>query len=209
MKKTIFLLLLGILCIKSEVHSQIDVGVRLGIHSFDLSNPLDIALPNDESIKFKDAKLGFQGGIYSRFEIGAIYIEPRLMLSTTTVDYTFNGDNGGIIDNLKSESFTNLDIPVVFGFDVLVFNIFMGPVAHINLNTSSDLFDISGYDERFKTATYGFRLGTCFSLGNIELSLEYEGNFSEFGEHINIGNQSYSFDERPSRLLFNVGIPIF
>lgn len=209
MKKSILLVLIGLICLMNEAQSQIDVGVRLGIHSFDLSNPLDIVLPDNESIKFKDAKLGFQGGIYSRFELGAIYIEPRIMLSTTSVEYTFNGDNGGVIENIKSESFTNLDIPLVFGFDVLVFNIFMGPVAHLNLNASSDLFDIAGYDERFKTATYGFRVGTCVSLGNIELSVEYEGNFSEFGEHINIGNQAYSFDDKPSRILFNIGIPIF
>jgi len=209
MKKTILLISLFVLFNTPNVFSQIDFGVKMGIHSFDLSNPVDIALPNNESIKFTDAKLGFQGGIYSRFEIGGVYLEPRIMLNTTSVNYTFNGDNGGLVNNIKQESFTNLDIPVLFGFDVLFLNLFLGPVAHLNLNTTSDLFDIAGYDERFKTATYGFRFGTCFSLGQIELGLEYEGNFSNFGDHINIGGESFTFSDTPSRLIFNIGIPIF
>ncbi|MBT8233513.1 MAG: hypothetical protein HKO66_00220 [Saprospiraceae bacterium] len=209
MKKSIAYLIIIMFASSNALISQIDFGVKMGVHSFDLSNPKDIILPNDESIKFTEAELGFQGGIYAKFKLGAVSLEPRLMLNTTSVKYTFNGDNGGIFDNIKEESFTNLDIPVLFGFNVLMVNALIGPVAHLNLNSTSDLFDISGYDERFKTATYGFRLGFCIGLGNVELGLEYEGNFSEFGDHINIGGQSFSFDDNPSRLIFNIGIPIF
>jgi hypothetical protein len=209
MKKSIFILLIFLLFGFTKSFTQAEFGVKMGLHSFDLSNPVDILLPNDQSIKFADAKHGFQGGIYSKFHLGGVYIEPRIMLNTTSVKYTFNGENGGLVDNLREESFTNLDIPLLFGFDILFLNMFLGPVAHINLNTTSDLFDITGYDERFKVATYGFRLGTCFSLGNIELGLEYEGNFSNFGDHINIGGESFTFADTPSRLIFNIGIPIF
>ena len=190
-------------------YSQVEFGVKMGFHSFDLSNPMDIVLPDDESIRFTDAKLGFQGGFYTRFDLGQVFIEPRLMLHSTSVEYTLNGDNGGLIDNIKKESFTNLDIPVLFGFDVLFLTGMIGPVAHLNLDSSSDLFDISGYDERFRTATYGFRAGFCISLGNIDLSMEYEGNFSDFGDHINIAGQQFDFDDTPSRLIVNIGIPIF
>lgn len=209
MKKSIFIIAILLVAGATNCFSQVSFGVKMGIHSFDLSNPIDIILPDDQSIKFRDAKVGFQGGIYTKFQIGSIYLEPRVMLNTTSVNYTFNGDNGGIVENIKQESFTNLDIPVLFGFDVLFLNMYLGPVAHLNLNTSSDLFDIAGYNERFKTATYGYRIGTCFSLGSIELGLEYEGNFSNFGEHINIGGEQFTFSDTPSRLIFNIGIPIF
>jgi hypothetical protein len=49
----------------------------------------------------------------------------------------------------------------------------------------------------------------CMAIFNLDLSLEYEGNFSEFGNHINIGGQQFSFDDTPSRLIFNLGIRIF
>lgn len=189
--------------------SQAQFGVKMGFHSFDLSNPRDIVLPDNSSISFREAEMGFQGGIYSRFKLGQIFVEPRVMLHSTRVEYSFNGENGGLFDNIREESFTNLDIPLLFGFDFLFVDAVIGPVAHLNLNTSSDLFDLAGYNERFDAATYGFRAGFCFSLGNVELGMEYEGNFSEFGDHINIGGQQFSFDDRPSRLIFNLGLRLF
>jgi len=209
MKKSILFVSALFLFIGTSSYSQVEFGVKMGVHSFDLSSPADIVLPDNQTIRFTDAQLGFQGGIYTKFDLGNIYLEPRIMLNTNSVQYTLNGDNGGLFENIKEESFTNLDIPLLFGFDVLFLDMFLGPVAHINLNTTSDLFDIAGFDERFQTATYGFRIGTCFSLGNIELGLVYEGNFSNFGDHITIGGESFTFADTPSRLIFNVGIPIF
>jgi hypothetical protein len=209
MKKLLLLCSVVLIGLSTPAYSQVEFGVKLGFHSFDLSNPKDIILPGDESISFRDAKIGFQGGIYTHIGLGRVSLEPRLMLNSTRVEYSFNGDNGGIFDNIKDETFTNLDIPVLMGFDFLFFTGLIGPVAHINLNATSDLFDIAGYDERFKTATYGFRAGLCMAIGNLDLSLEYEGNFSEFGDHINIGGQQFSFDDTPSRLVFNLGIRIF
>ncbi len=208
MRKQSILIVLFVVTV-SSLMAQVNFGVKMGFHSFDLSNPKDIVLPNNESISFKDAKLGFQGGIYTRFDIGKVFLEPRIMLHSTSVEYSLNGENGGIIDNVVNESFTNLDIPVLFGFDVLFVSAVIGPVAHLNLNSTSDLFDLSGYDDRFDAASYGFRAGFCVSLGNIELGMEYEGNFSDFGDHINIAGQEFSFDDRPSRLIFNLGIPLF
>lgn len=209
MKKYLFTLLLVLSGFAVSLKAQVEFGAKIGFHSFDLSNPKDIILPGEGSISFRDAKMGFQGGFYTRFGLGRIFLEPRLMLNSTMVEYSFNGENGGIIDNIKDETFTNLDIPVLMGFDFLFVTAVVGPVAHLNLNSSSELFDIAGYDERFKTATYGFRAGFCLGLGNIDLGIEYEGNFSDFGDHINIGGQAFSFDDRPSRILFNLGIRIF
>ena len=208
MKKSIALTIACFMLCLNTLSSQFEFGVKMGIHSFDLSNPTDIIFSDNNSISFNDAKMGFQGGVYTKFELGAISLEPRLMLHSSTVEYTFNGDNGGILNSIREETFTNLDIPVLFGFDVLFVRALVGPVAHLNLNTTSDLFDISGYDERFDTATYGFRAGFCISLGKVDLSLEYEGNFSRFGDHITIGGEEFSFGERPSRLIFNLGIPL-
>jgi len=208
MKKPIFAVLITLFMAGTAL-AQAEFGVKMGFHSFDLSNPSDIILPDDESIRFTDAKMGFQGGFYGRFKLGGISLEPRLMLHSTSVEYSFNGENGGLIDNIKKESFTQLDIPLLFGFDVLFVNALVGPVAHLNLDSSSDLFDLAGYDDRFSTATYGFRAGFCISLGNIDISMEYEGNFTEFGEHITIGGQQFDFADTPSRLIVNLGIPLF
>jgi len=61
--------------------SQVNFGLKFGVHTFDVSNAKSILIPNSsQSIEFKDAKIGFQGGIYTKFKIGSLILEPRLML---------------------------------------------------------------------------------------------------------------------------------
>ncbi len=208
MKKLIILISTCFLLLP-QAEAQVQFGAKFGIHSFDLNSPSDIITPDNENIMFSDAKIGFQGGIYSKIQLGGLFLEPRLMLHSTSVEYTFSGDNGGIVNNVVNENFTNLDIPVLVGLDLALIDIYAGPVAHLHLNTSSDLFDWSGYDERFDTAQFGFRIGTGIDIGKINVGLEYEGNFSKFGEHITIAGEEFSFDSRPSRLILNIGIRIF
>lgn len=203
----LFLILLGFTT--NSAQAQFDFGVKLGMHSFDLNNPTDIVFPdNDGSLKFKDAKLGFQGGFYSQVKFSKITLESRLMLNSTKVEYTLNGDDD-ILGSVKEERFTKLDIPVLIGYNIAFLDLKFGPVAHLNLDSASELFDIKDYDERFKTASYGFRTGLNADLGTISVGIEYEGNFSKFGDHITIGGQEFSFDDTPSRLILNVGIEIF
>ena len=100
MKKLLLLCSVVLIGLSTPAYSQVEFGVKLGFHSFDLSNPKDIILPGDESISFRDAKIGFQGGIYTHIGLGRVFLEPRLMLNSTRVEYSFNGDNGGIFDNI-------------------------------------------------------------------------------------------------------------
>ncbi|MBT8189006.1 MAG: outer membrane beta-barrel protein [Saprospiraceae bacterium] len=210
MKNISLIAILFLSMLNNTLLSQIDFGIKLGVHSFELSDPTDIIFPNNEgSIKFSDAKLGFQGGIYTKINFAGFFLEPRLMLHSTNVEYIINDSDDQIIDVIKEESFTNLDIPLLVGFKVLFLDAMLGPVAHLNLDHASDLFDFDGYDERFKTATYGWRAGLGFTLGNVNLGLEYEGNFSEFGDHVTVGGEDFNFSESPKRLIFNVGIKLF
>ncbi len=211
MRQLSILIFLSLLLLRTEdVQAQFDFGVKLGIHSFDLDSPSDIIFPNQSgSIAFKEAKLGFQGGIYTKITLGKIFLEPRMMLHSTKVDYTFDGENGSVTSNILEEEFTNLDIPFLIGIKPLFFDVYGGPVAHINISSTSDLIDFDDYDEMFSTANYGFRFGVGLNIGNINVGLEYEGNFSSFGDHINIGGQRFSFDDKPNRFLLNLGIAIF
>jgi len=189
-----------------QADAQIQIGAKFGLHTFDLNSPKDIISSDNQSVKFKDANIGFQGGIYTKIDLGGIFLEPRLMFNSTSVDYTINGDNGGVIDNIVNEKFLNLDIPVLVGVNIAIVDVYAGPVAHLNLSSSSDLYDSDSYDERFDTAKFGARLGAGIDLGKINVGLEYESNFSKFGDHIAISGERYSFDSRPSRILMNVGI---
>jgi len=185
------------------------VGVKLGVHSFDLKSPREIVASDTAMINYNNAELGFQGGLYGKIGIKNFFIETRAMFHSTKVSYTINGDNGGIVSNIRNETFTNLDIPLLFGFDLLFVDAFLGPVAHLHLDSTSDIIDFNGYETRFKTAEYGFRAGFGINIDKVNISLEYEGNFSNFGDHITIGGQQFNFGEKPSRILLNLGFKIF
>ncbi len=188
--------------------SQIEFGMKAGLHSFDLANESILVPGSNEQMElnFLESEYGFQFGLYSRIKLFGLYIEPSFMLHTTSVNFTLNeiGDNG-IANSIINERFTNLDIPVLVGFKLLFFKAFVGPVAHLNIDSTSDLIDIAGYSQRFDRATYGFQTGLGFDIWKLRLGIKYEGNLSKFGDQMLMGNQNVSFDKRPSRIIANVG----
>ena len=188
---------------------EAQLGLKLGVHSFELNNPTDLIFPDNSQVNFSKAELGFQGGIYGKVDIKAFFIETRLILHSTSVEYTLDGENGGLGENIFSESFTNLDVPLLLGLNVAFLDLYAGPVAHIHLNSASDLVDFKDYGERFSRAEYGWRLGVGTQLGKISIGVEYEGNFSKYGDHITIAGQAFNFGDTPNRLIFNIGYELF
>jgi len=201
--------IVALICLFAYNLSIAQIGIKAGIHTFDLDSPRDIIFPNESSISFSEAKLGFQGGIYGKIKLGGMFLEPRFMLNSTKVEYRLDGENGSFGDQLLSERFTKLDIPLLLGVEVLFLDLTLGPVAHIHLNSISDLVDFGGYDSRFSRADYGWRAGIGTSVGNLSIGIEYEGNFSNFGDHITISGQEFNFGAQPSRLIFNVGVDLW
>jgi len=206
--KAIPIIVLCISCLFLPHLAQSQVGIKLGIHSFDLNSPKQLVFPDSTKVAFSEAKLGFQGGIYGKLDLTKIFLESRIMLNSTKVEYVVTGDEG-LVDQLRSESFTNLDIPLLVGFDLAFLDLYLGPVAHIHLGSVSELADFDGYKSKFSTAEYGFRTGIGTELGNMNISLEYEGNFSKFGDHITIAGEDFDFGNQASRLILNLGFKIF
>lgn len=206
MKKTIVTIGLLFFIINT---SFAQLGLKFGVHSFDIPSAKEIIFSNSNRIAFRDANIGFQAGIYAKFDISSIFIEPRIMFHSTKIQYSLNGDNTGILNQAATETLNRIDIPVLLGLNVLIFDVYLGPVAHLHLNSNSDLWDTKGYKSSFSEAEYGWRGGIGFGVGKINIGIEYEGNLLYFGEHITLGNQTFNFGSKPNRLLINIGIPIF
>jgi len=81
-----------------------------------------------------------------------------------------------------------------------------GPVAHIFLNSASDLTAINGYAQKFRDASYGLQGGIGLDIYKFRLDVNYETNLSIFGDHISIDGEDYDFDQRPGRLIVSVGM---
>jgi len=80
-----------------------------------------------------------------------------------------------------------------------------GPVGHVFLNSTSELFDIEGYDQKFDEMTFGYQAGVGLDIWKLVLDVKYEGNFNKTGDHIVFAGQQFNFDQTPGRLLVSVG----
>jgi hypothetical protein len=187
---------------------QIEFGAKIGINSLDLvANGIKINNSNRFlDINYKGATYGNHIGFYSRVSLLGIYVEPGLLLNSNNVKYTVDDySEGGILTTIKNESYQNLDIPFMVGFKKAFTRFYAGPVAHIFISNVSDFKDLSGYEGKFKSTTYGYQAGAGVDVWKFRLDVAYEGNLSNFGDHINIGGNAYSFGQSASRILFTLG----
>jgi hypothetical protein len=209
MKKIILFSFLLIITYVSAF-SQIEFGLRVGLNSAEYAAE-GISIINLDQEEFnlfaQEANYGVHFGLYSRISLLGIFIEPAAIFNSSSVTYRVEEfDEGGLITLFKNERFNSLDIPVMAGFKFLLFRVYGGPVAHLHINSSSEVFDIPGYEQRFKEATYGWQAGIGLDIFNVRLDLNYEGNLSKFGDHITFDGQPYSFSDSPSRLIASVGV---
>ena len=185
-------------------------GIRGGISTPDIK-PSDVDSirivegTNTFKLKLTDANYGFHVGAWGRFTFSKIYIQPELLFNSSKVQYRY-GRLNSTIDSVKSETFRNLDIPIMVGTKLGSFRINAGPVAHIRLSGSSDLTNTAGYSEKFKSSTWGYQAGIGFDAGAVGIDLRYEGNFDNFGNHITFGGKTYEFSKAPSRFIASVAI---
>jgi len=206
MKKILFGLFMFV---STMSFAQFEIGLKTGLSSTDLT-PGSILLPNQDNtttLSIKEANYGFHFGLYTRVTIANIFIEPAFLFNSSSVDYDLSEEifDTGVISSIRSESYNNLDIPLMVGLKIGPLRLQGGPVAHIFLNSASDLTSISGYSQKFKDASYGLQGGIGLDILKFRFDLNYETNLSIFGDHINIDGDSYDFDQRPGRLVASVG----
>ncbi len=206
MKKTSVLIVLLIFSLKG--YAQLEIGLKFGLNTTSISNQA-IVYNNDEQhleIDLTEVEYGYQLGIYSRLSVASFYLEPIAVFNSSRINYQITEfTEGEIINSIKSESFRSLDIPVLFGIKMGFFRIQTGPVAHINIDSKSELIDIDGYEQKFKEATYGFQIGAGLDIWKLRMDLNYEGNFSRFADHLSINGTDLAFDDAASRILFTLG----
>ncbi len=195
-------LFLSVLC-----YSQFEAGLKFGISSIDVvSNGINVdnGIHNLE-INLGEAVYGYHFGLYTRLSFLGIYLEPAVLFNSNSVNYQIeNFGESPIVGEILSEEYQNLSVPVLLGIKAGILRLSLGPVAHIHIDSSSDLFNIDGYEQRFKEANYGIIGGLGLDLWKLRLDLQYETNLSDFGDHIVINGEQYSFGDQASRVLGTV-----
>ena len=205
MKKFVFAFaLIGVAAVVQA--QQFKWGAKVGIGTSSLrSESIESAAALRLSVK--DAKLGYYAGLFASFNRGSFLLQPEILFNSNRIDYSFRDfKKPGIVDTIRTEKYSQLDIPVLLGAKVGPLLLKAGPVAHIHLNSSSGLTSISGLTEKWKSAMWGYQVGIGLKFSSrMHLDIRYEGNFDKWGTHIKFGGQDFSFSQKPSRWLVNIG----
>jgi opacity protein-like surface antigen len=198
------LMFLGLATISQA--QEFKFGAKIGIGTVSLK-PETLNSSTDFRLAIKDAQYGYYGGLFGSLKLGPIFFQPEALFNSNRVTYTYKDlKNPTMIDTVKNERYQNLDFPLLIGTKVGMLRVKAGPVAHVHLNSKSDLTSISGFKEQWRASTWGWQAGIGLNFSSrVHVDIRYEGNFSKWGTHINIGGKDYSFAQTPSRILVNLG----
>ncbi|MCD7962786.1 MAG: PorT family protein [Rikenellaceae bacterium] len=162
--KKLFVLVLVCLVVSGVSAQPLKIGVKGGL-TF-LSTDAVSKISTDNRIKSKD--VGFTVGVVSRFTIPVIgiYAQPELV-------YNYAKYNVYRMDDARKLTYNNLELPVLFGLNLLFIRINAGPV--FNLKT----FD--GKDNYFHVyrPNVGYIAGLGLSLGRFDFDVRWQGYFSK------------------------------
>lgn len=204
----LFILSAGLL-LASTTSAQVDIVVSGGLHTIDVSAE-DIRFKNSSdsfSLKFENASYGYHFGAGLRLMFNNFYLLPEVIFNSNEANYKFTNFSAiSLYDSIKTEKYQYIDVPLIFGVKLSILRIHAGPVAHIFINNKSELTDIQGYSEKFKTATYGYRAGIGFDIAFFSLDLQHEGNFTNYGDHIAFFGNKLNFSKKASRLIGTLSI---
>ena len=205
MKKITFFILFAFSFMTAQ--AQVKFGIKGGINTNNINGSINLKSKTDSfRLAIIDAKYGYNLGVFIKAELGPIFVRPELMLNSNKVTYSLKNLAKVNTDTLRSETYTTLDIPLIFGTKLGPLKLVLGPVAHIHLNSNSELKTVDGWKDNFATAKWGAQIGILANLGeHVSLDFKYEGNFFKFGDNITYDGKSYSFAKTPKRFLVGVG----
>ena len=209
MKKSI-ILFTALLLFSIQLSAQVKVGLRAGISTDQLETEEILITDFDElqdlGIAIGDASYGVHAGFFIQGKIGRFIIQPEVLFNSNSIDYLVTDfEDGQIVENIKTESYQNVDIPIMLGLKFGPLRLQGGPVGHFFLNSTSELFDISGYDQKFDEFTWGYQGGIGLDIWKLMFDVKYEGNFDNLGSHFSIKDQDFEFSQTPARIVFSVG----
>jgi len=191
--------------------AQFNIGIKFGASTTDVGVG-QIFVPSNSSedlrIAIEKAHYGFNFGLLMQIQAKWFILHPEVVFNSSSVDFRVNDHLGNYTDKILTDSYQNLDIPLLFGIKAGPLRMQAGPVGHIPLKYISELTHLDGFSSDFSPIEYGYQVGIGIDFFNLMLDLRYEGNFSKFGDYIRFNDRSYRFSDMPTRLLLSVAVGI-
>jgi hypothetical protein len=211
--KKLFVIILVVL-ISIPVMSQIKFGLKAGVSTTNLSMPTLKTVTSGTTTFTVDAltaaKYGFHGGAFVRLTLLGIYLQPELLFTTRTNEYTIQNVTSGQTSAgvIVKQNFNKLDIPVMLGFKLGPLRLNAGPSASLLINSPKDLIDNPDFKNMYSRMTIGYQAGLGFDLLKLlTFDLRYEGSLKKYQNQIeNLTGKKFNLDDRANAFLFSVGI---
>ena len=193
--------------------SQLNFGLKAGVSTTSLSMPTIKTITSGTTTFTVDAltaaKYGFNGGVFVRVTLFSFYIQPELLFSTRTNEYTVVDKNNPLPSGtyIAKQSFNKLDIPVMLGFKLGPLRLNAGPVGSLLINSPKAIITNPDYKNNYNKMTFGYQAGLGFDLLFLTFDLSYEGSLKKYQNQIqNLTGTKYNLDDRPNAFLFSVGL---
>jgi len=206
MKNLIFVCLLSFSFIATS-HAQFKLGLKAGASTYDMKLN-DFLIKNGDdfdnlSNAIENSSFGYQFGAFMRLGRG-LHIQPEFLFNTNRVELETSNDNGSFV---TTETFNNIDIPILLGIKLGPLNAQAGPVGRFYLGSDDQVAKvIDNYQVDEDRLKLGFQAGFGIDLWRLSLDFRYEGNLKHFGNAINIDGKAFALDNKAGRVVASVGV---
>jgi len=208
MKKLLVIVLAAFIAIPA--FSQVNFGLKAGLSttSITMEDIKTIASGGTQYTveKLKGANYGFHGGVFVRLNISKLYIQPELLFSNRTNEYTVS-NLSTVTDSIVKQKFNKLDIPVMVGVKFGPLRLNAGPSATLLINSPADLIKDPDFKTMYSRMTFGYQAGIGLDLlKKLTIDLRYEGSLKKYQNKIeNLVGTSVALDDRPNAFLLSIG----
>ncbi|CAN5600737.1 hypothetical protein BH23BAC1_BH23BAC1_09100 [soil metagenome] len=199
-----FIVLVG-LFISHTCFAQFVKGIKAGLSSSRIE--VDEII-NGSAFRTGDAILGYHAGLFGRYYLGALYIQPEAVFTTSggEIEVTPPSNQMAPPSPYTLEiSYNKIDIPLLLGIRFArFFRVQAGPTGSILLaaeqknNATGATMDIL---DNYKQLTIAYQAGFGVDFGKLVVDLKYEDNLSDFGDQVG----GFNTDQRNSQILLSLG----
>jgi hypothetical protein len=209
MKKLLTILLVILITIPAI--SQITFGLKAGVSTTSVTMK-DLVKVTSGSTSYtvdaiSNAKYGFHGGAFVRLSLLGVYLQPELLFSTRTNEYTVKNLQTSA-SYVAKQNFNKLEIPVMVGLRLGPLRLNAGPAASLLINSPKALIADPDFKNMYGRMTIGYQAGIGIDLLSIlTFDLRYEGSLKKYQNQIeNATGNKYNLDDRPNAFLFSLGL---
>ena len=191
--------------------SQLNFGLKAGVSTTSLSMPTIKTIASGNTSFTVDAlssaKYGFNGGVFVRITLFSFYIQPEVLFSTRTNEYTVTNVQTTVA-TIEKQNFNKLDIPVMIGFKFGPLRLNAGPSGSLLINSPKAIISDPDFKNNYNKMTIGYQAGLGFDLFNrLTFDLRYEGSLKKYQNQIqNLAGTKVNLDDRHNAFLFSVGL---